>query len=262
MTVPRPRFPRDDELSPGSFLSRLPPHTREALLAVGAKRRFEAGRVLLREGELSDHVELLLRGYVKVTELVGAVDRLMAIRVPGDIVGETAMLTGRLRTATVTACGQVTSTVVSGAQFHHFLRQYPQAAVAMAATMGERLYWANIRRKDFAAYPADVRVARVLIELARICGRKADDGSTVIAVQLSQTELATMVGVAEPTAQKAIRELREANLIRTGYRLMTIVDINALDVVANRYTFGADDPGSAGETHRPNPLGPCRQPGA
>jgi CRP-like cAMP-binding protein len=93
--------------------------------------------------------------------------------------------------------------------------------------MGERLRWANLRRADFAAYPADVRLARVLLEIARTCGQPTDEGVT-IGIHLSQPELATMIGVAEATVQKAIRDLRTRGVISTGYRRVTITDLDAL----------------------------------
>ena len=146
---------------------------------------------------------------------------------PGDIIGETGALGDRPRTATVTACGEVVAAVVNKAQFTAFLRRYPEAAVNMTAVIGERVRLANRRRADFNAYPAEVRLARLLIEIARTCGRRTDEGLD-IGVPLSQPELATMVGAAEATGQKAIRDLKDANLISTGYRRIVILDFDAL----------------------------------
>jgi len=225
------------EWTPGSFLDRLSAPTREALLAIGTRRQFESGHRILREGDRDSHVELLIRGFVKVTTVVEGVESLMAIRMPGDIVGETASLTGRARTATVTACGRVTSSVVKKASFHSFLLRHPDAAVHMAAMVTERLRWANLRRAEFTAYPADARLARLLVDLAETCGRTTADGIT-IAASVSQPELASMVGIADATAQKAIREMRSHGLIRTGYRRITIVDLEALRAVGE----GGDAP--------------------
>jgi CRP-like cAMP-binding protein len=107
------------------------------------------------------------------------------------------------------------------------MRRNPQAALYMAATMGERLHWANLRRADFAAYQAEVRLARLLAEMARTIGHRTDEG-IVIGVGISQTELATMIGIAEATAQKAMRDLRRTGAITTGYRSITVTDIDQL----------------------------------
>lgn len=216
----------------GSFLDSMGPQAQKSLLELGVMRQLETGRVLLREGDLNNHVEILIRGFVKITTVVEGLETLLAIRVPGDIVGETATLTGGPRTATVTTCGPVTSRVISQADFRRFLQRHPEAALNMAATMGERLRWANQRRADFAAYPAEVRLARMLVHLATTCGQRTPDG-VVIGVMLSQPELATMIGIAEATVQKAMRDLRRQGLISTGYRRITVVDLEALRAVGD-----------------------------
>jgi CRP-like cAMP-binding protein len=200
------------------------------------QRHFAAGRILLREGDRSTHVELLSRGFVKITNVVDGVEVLMGIRMPGDFVGELAGLTGKPRIATATACGQVTSSVITRRDFHNFMRQHPDAAMTMAAVMGERLRWANERRTDFAAFPAGTRLARLLVEIALTCGQRMD-GELTIAVPLSQPELATMVGVSDATVQKVLRDLRENGSIRTGYRHITVVVLPAL----RAFGAGVDD---------------------
>jgi hypothetical protein len=52
-----------------------------------------------------------------------------------------------------------------------------------------------------------------------------------IQVELSQSELATMIGTADVTVQKAIRALRRAGLIKVGYRQITVDDIERLGAV-------------------------------
>ena len=216
--------------APGSFLARLPKDQAAELLRLGTRRVFETGRTLLREGDRSTHVEVLLRGFVKITNVVDGTEVLMGIRMPGDLLGELAGLTGNPRIATATACGRVTSIVLTQPEFHRFLRQHPEAPLCMAASMGERLRWANDRRSDFAAFPAEVRLARLLVDIAWTCGRPTDEGLTIV-VALSQPELATMIGVSEATIQKAFKDLRENGILRTGYRRITVTDLPALRAV-------------------------------
>lgn len=218
--------------APRSFLADLKAPTREEMLRLGVRREFQAGRRLLSEGDETDHVELLLRGFVKITSDAEGSETLLAIRVPGDVVGETAVLTGRPRMASVTACGPVTSAVIHSGDFKRFLAAHPDAAVSIAATIGERLRWANKRRTDFAAHPPETRLARVFADLALSCGRATSAG-TVLDVPLTQPELASMVGVAEATVQRALRDLRASGAIATGYRRITIPDIAALHAAAD-----------------------------
>jgi CRP-like cAMP-binding protein len=224
---------------PRPFLDRITPDERADLLALGVTRPRRPGTQLLVEGAQDTQVEILRRGYAKVTRLTGGVSRLMGIRLPGDIVGELGAVTGADRQATVTACDHVISTVIQQADFLHFIAGHPRVANQVTATVGERLQWANARRSEFAAYPVHVRLARVLGDIALACGEQAEEG-VLIGVRLNQTELAALVGSAEDTVQRALRLLRSRGLIRTGYRRIAVLDVAALLRLA-------DDPDETGE---------------
>jgi CRP/FNR family cyclic AMP-dependent transcriptional regulator len=213
----------DPVWAPGSFLATIGVEERDQFLALGITRPVPPGRQMLVEGRRDTHVEVIRQGHVKVTTSVGGVPRLLAIRLPGDLVGEFAAFTGNGRSATVTTCGEVVSTVIKQAEFVQFVAQHPQVAAQITATVGRRLRWANERRSEFSAFPVHVRLARVLGEIAASCGEAVGDG-LMIGVELSQTELATLVGAREDTVQRALRLLRERGLLRTGYRRIIVLD--------------------------------------
>lgn len=218
--------------APNTFLGSLAPATATELLELSVQRQFAPGRVVLREGGTDTHIELLVSGFVKVTTSVEGFETLLGIRMPGELVGEVGALTGQPRTATVTACGRVLAGVITRPVFEGFLRRHPEAALRVTATVADQLRWANRRRTDFAVYPAHVRLARLLVEIAEVCGRPTADGGVEIGVPLSQPELATMIAIAQATVQKAIQELRGRGLISTGYRRLTILDPAAMRALA------------------------------
>jgi CRP-like cAMP-binding protein len=187
---------------------------------------------MLREGDRDTHLELLVSGFVKVTTSVDGFETLLGIRAPGELVGEVGALTGAPRNATVTACGRVTAGVLTRAEFEAFLRRHPSAAVRVTASLAGQLRWANRRRTDFAVYPAHVRLARLLVEIAEMCGRPVPGGGIELGVPLSQPELATMIAIAQATVQKAIQELRRRGLLGTGYRRLTILDPDGMRTLA------------------------------
>jgi CRP-like cAMP-binding protein len=186
----------------------------------------------MSEGESSTHVVLLVDACVKVT---GASDdgsvALLAIRVGGDLVGEMSSLDNQPRSATVTTAGPAVVRVIKQADFHAFLQDYPDAAIAVSRSMGAKLRWATRRRVDFSGREVKVRLARVLVELAQSYGRGTSQG-IVIGIGLTQPELAALVGSAEPTIHKSLAEFRRMRLIETGYRRTKVVDLVALRIVA------------------------------
>jgi hypothetical protein len=86
-------------------------------------------------------------------------------------------------------------------------------------------------RVEFAGFDAPTRFARVIRELAVAYGERSGNRVT-IRWPVTQSELASLASVAEPTAQKALRRLREAGVISTGYRSLIIEDFHELNRTA------------------------------
>lgn len=213
-------------------MARLSNVDREALLELGILRQHAPGARLLTEGDHSTHLFLLVDGCVKVT--AGNEDghvALLAIRVAGDLVGELSCLDGRPRAATVTAAGHLVTCTISQAEFHDFLRNHPIAALAVSGSIGYKLRSATRRWVDFNGRDARIRLARVLIELARAYGRQVAEG-VEIGISLTQPELAALIGAGEPTVHKALADLRRRGVMGTGYRKMVIKDPGALEAIS------------------------------
>lgn len=212
----------------GSLLAGLPEQSRRNLLGLGVLLEYSAaGRVLIREGDPTTQVSLLLSGAVKVTGATPDGEALLAIRVGGDVVGELAALDGRPRLASVTTAGRVTVRAFSQAEFTQLLSRDPAVAAAVARSVGAKLRTATSRRIDNAGCDSLTRVARILLDLADRYGVQTASGKT-IGCQLTQPELASLAAVAGPTAQRAIRTLKEEGLISTGYREIIVQDVAGL----------------------------------
>ncbi len=188
--------------------------------------------MLLRESDRTDFLLVLLAGVVKATGRThDHRDALLAVRMGGDLVGEFAALDGRPRSATVTSCGQVTARVVGRAEFLDCLRREPRIAQAVNESIVTKLRVANDRRIDFAGCDTATRLARVIHQIAVTYGEPAGAGA-VIHWPITQPELATLSGAAEPTVHKALRRLREAGAVTTGYRTVRVENMALLEGLA------------------------------
>ncbi|MER7667911.1 Crp/Fnr family transcriptional regulator [Kitasatospora sp. NPDC096128] len=204
------------------FLARLDHADRTALLALGHRLDYPARSTALREGEPSDHVLLVLHGWLKVTALAeNGYEALLALRGPGDIVGESAALSGRPRAATVTALEQVSATAVDRAAFTAYLRSTPAASMQLLALSTDRLRAADHHRLKSASLSVSERLADLLLELARTHGRRTAEG-IVVSVPLSQQELAGSVGASREAVARLLKSLRDRGIVVTSRRSLVI----------------------------------------
>lgn len=231
---------------PETFMARLPVQTAEDLMLIAEQRDVPAGkRILAQGGTTSDVFLLAARGRsaacVKITAgLANGAETLLGVRVTGDIVGEIAAIRGSSRSATVIACTSLRVYKIPGLRFRAFLDTHPVAWQALTCVLADRLDAANRRRLDFGAFPVEIRLARVLTELANRHGRDTDDGmGRDLGVKLTQAELGRVIGAGPDSASNAVRRLKNTGLVRPTYRGIVITDIGKLESMA---AAGEPDP--------------------
>jgi CRP/FNR family cyclic AMP-dependent transcriptional regulator len=206
----------------GAFLAYLADADREYLLARGTRRRFRANDVVLLEGDPSDHVHVLVSGWVRVSSVVeDGREVFFGLRGPGEVLGDVAALTGRPRTASVRAIEPCTVFQLTGAEFIDVLHARPEIAIATIKAVAARLRNADSAHIDSAAFDVNRRVAVQLVRLAEEHGRTVPEG-VVIEAALSQADIAAQVGAARRTVARALRVLRESGIVETGRRRILI----------------------------------------
>src|SRR5579859_4741123 len=152
---------------PASLLGSLAESARRHLLTPGVTRQYRAGTVIIREGDASTHVIVLLDGVVKATGVtLEGKEALLAIRVGGDLVGEFAAFDEGPRSSTVTTCGVVVGRIIRQTEFLAALGGDAALDRAVNRSIVSKLRAANQRRVEFLSYDAPTRVARVLREIA------------------------------------------------------------------------------------------------
>ncbi|MET8244660.1 Crp/Fnr family transcriptional regulator [Streptomyces sp. NPDC005202] len=214
------------------FLARLESEDRSALLALGRTLDFTPRTVLLRQHEPSSHVLFLVHGWTKVTaSAANGYEALLALRGPGDIVGESAALTGRPRSATVTALEPVRAVAVERERFKDLLDHSPAVSFALLGLTADRTRAADRRRLEFASMSVRERFAVLLLDLARTHGHRTPEGIK-LAVPLSKQELAGSVGASREMVQRLLKELRDKDAVATGRRTMLIMRPDILRRIA------------------------------
>ena len=215
-----------------TFLGGLPPNARERCLQLGRRGTYPRSSVLMRQGELSSQVLVILDGLVKLSSITeDGTQVLLSIRHAGDLIGELEVTGQGPRTVTVTSVGPVDARIIARQEFVWFLEREPAAAMVLIRTVTHNLREATSRRVEFVSNPADVRIARLLCELATYYGERQPEGIRV-PVPLSQAELSSMAGVSKATMEKTLQLLRRGEIIGTRYRSIVIYDMQALRAMA------------------------------
>jgi CRP-like cAMP-binding protein len=108
-----------------NFWRALSPTEQVAFARAGREQTFSAGTVLMREGQPSDSVVVILDGWTKICIDDNGQERVIAERGPGQLVGESGAEPGGMRRATVVALETVQALVMPTNDFEAFVREYP-----------------------------------------------------------------------------------------------------------------------------------------
>ena len=213
-------------------LSVLDGSDRAALLEIASSRTYDAGQVVVRQGEWVRNVHVLLDGRVTVVRTTPqGREVLLALRGPGDTLGELSALDPAPRAATVTTLEGVSSLVVPDGQFAAFLAERPVAMQAMLQLLARRLRESDRRLVDMRAQEALTRLARHLLELGARYGVASARGLE-LDVPLSQQQIADWIGVSREAVSAGLRQLREQGAVDTGRMRITLLDVDRLRSVA------------------------------
>jgi CRP-like cAMP-binding protein len=196
--------------------------------ATAVARRFPAGRTLFHTGDPSDWVALLVEGRIKIVDhTADAREVLLAVRGPGQLLGELSAIDGEPRSASAVAIDDVLVQLVDRKGFLAYLDSHPSAAVGLLQMLVARLRDADRKRLEYSSHDVQGRLARRLLELAEEYGVPGSDGIR-ISLPLSQDELASYTASSREAVAKALRGLRERKIVSTDRRAITIIDLEAL----------------------------------
>lgn len=213
---------------PGNFWELLDEKRRDAVRSRATSRRYTPGTVIIREGDWTRWVLVLISGRVKVvTSAPGGHHAVLAMRGPGDVIGEMAAVDATPRSATVIAVDHVTALWLRDDDFVRLLRDHPPIAAALLKSTTARLRWANNRRSEFVDRPAAGRVAVLLVDLAERFGVPTPDG-VLIGLRIGQDDIAGLVSASREAVARALRRLRADGVISTGRQRIVIHRLDAL----------------------------------
>ncbi|MGW8888880.1 Crp/Fnr family transcriptional regulator [Streptomyces sp. NPDC055749] len=224
MTVPVPRRPGS-----APFWSLLDEPARAELSRLGHLRGFAPRTHLLQQNEISDHLLVVRRGCVKVSaHSAEGYLAVLALRNPGDLLGEQAGLDGGPRSATLTALTPVDALVVPALAFDTAARTLPVITAARQQVLSARLREADRHRAAAGSDAVQARLAALLLELGGVYGRRTAAGSVQIALPLSQDDLAGLVLSSRRTVSRVFEQWRGSGWVTTGRNRLVIDDPDAL----------------------------------
>lgn len=187
------------------------------LLALARRMRrvsFPAGRLIFSRGDPGGDLYLVAQGRVRLSICTSDGRELsFAQAEPGAVFGEISALDGAARSSNATAVDAVSLYALSRSDLADQTRDSPEIAQAAIAFVCARLRTTNQTLESIALHSIEVRLARFILFALDRAGPRADPGG-LLRLNMSQGDLALLIGASRPKVNAALAQFEEAGAIR------------------------------------------------
>ncbi len=218
----------DDVVRQAPLFAALDDEASTALRSTMATVELGRGEILFHEGDPGDRVYVIVDGKVKLGRASGdGRENLLAILGPGEMFGELSLFDPGPRNATATAVADTTLIGLGSEDLGSWLDGRPDVSRQLLRALARRLRRTNEALADLVFSDVPGRVAKALLDLSERFGRPTEDGLRV-AHDLTQEELAQLVGASRETVNKALADFAARGWLRLEARAVVLLDIERL----------------------------------
>ena len=199
----------------------------EAVAALSAQLKpvdFPKGHTIFVEGEPGDRLFVIVSGKVKIVRSAAdGRENLLTVMGPSDMFGELAIFDPGPRTSSVTTITQVRAVSMDREALRSWIAGRPEIAEQLLRVLARRLRRTNDNLGDLIFTDVPGRVAKQLLQLVQRFG--AQEGNALrVTHDLTQEEIAQLVGASRETVNKALADFSQRGWIRVEGKSVMILE--------------------------------------
>ena len=207
----------------------LPEDLRAEFVLASRPRTLGAGAIIYAQGDVATEMYRIIEGTVRLSVLrEDGRELTYSIFGPPACFGFSSLIDRKGLPHTATAQGPVKLGVLSLAAFSDLRMRHRRFDEALLQSLCGHMRMLSIYMGDASLDELPHRVARRLADLA---GGSA--GRPAPVVEMSQSELATMLGASRQSVNKQLRQFEDEGLIRLNYGTVVVLDRAGLEALAS-----------------------------
>jgi len=219
----------DDVVLSAPLFAGIDPDASRDLLCSMTPVDLPRGQALFHEGDPGDRLYIIRSGKVKLGHRSpDGRENLLSVLGPGEMFGELSLFDPGPRTATATAVADARLFELTHPELVKWVDRYPSVVTQLLAALARRLRRTNETLGDLVFSDVPGRVAKALLDLSSRFGEPTEDGLRV-AHDLTQEELAQLVGASRETVNKALADFTSRGWVRREGRAVVLLDMARLE---------------------------------
>ncbi|GAA0241173.1 Crp/Fnr family transcriptional regulator [Cryptosporangium japonicum] len=222
----------DAALARCGLFQNVDPQAAEALASNLKYLDYFKRDVVFAEGDPGDSLYVVLEGKVKLNRRApDGRESLLAVLGPSDLLGELAVFDPGPRTASAVVVADARVAQMRRDQLRPWIAAHPEIGPQLLRVLARRLRRTGDQQADLIFTDVPGRLAKALVELAQRFGlpeRPGTGGAVRLNHDLTQDELAQLVGSSRETVNKALSGFATRGWIRLEGRAIVLLDRDRL----------------------------------
>jgi CRP/FNR family cyclic AMP-dependent transcriptional regulator len=215
-------------LAKSGILQGVEPAVAAALTRQLRLVEFGRGETIYRQGEPGDRLYIVITGKVKIgRRSPEGREQLLSIMGPTDMFGALSMFDPGPRTASATALTEVCTASMDRDALRDWITGRPQIAEQLLRVLARRLRRTDDHIGDLIFTDVPGRVAKQLLQLSQRFSSQEGDHLR-LTHDLTQGELAQLVGASRETVNKALSDFAQRGWITLEGKSLKIHDVSRL----------------------------------
>ena len=217
-----------DILSRAGIFQGVDPVAVQNLIEQMETVRFPRGTTIFDEGEPGDRLYIITSGKIKLARHApDGRENLLTVMGPSDMFGELSIFDPGPRTSSAVCVTEVTAATMNSEMLKQWVGNHPAIAQQLLRVLARRLRRTNANLADLIFTDVPGRVAKTLLQLANRFGSQ-EGGALRVNHDLTQEEIAQLVGASRETVNKALATFAHRGWIRLEGKSVLIVDTEHL----------------------------------
>ncbi|MCT2339259.1 CRP-like cAMP-activated global transcriptional regulator GlxR [Corynebacterium sp. p3-SID1056] len=189
---------------------------------------FARGTTIFDEGEPGDRLYIIVQGKVKLARHApDGRENLLSVMGPSDMFGELSIFDPGPRTSSAVCVTDVTAATMDSEMLKDWIAQHPEISQQLLRVLARRLRRTNASLADLIFTDVPGRVAKTLLQLANRFGVQ-EGGALRVNHDLTQEEIAQLVGASRETVNKALATFAHREWIKLEGKSVLIVNTEHL----------------------------------
>lgn len=210
------------ELAGVNWLHQLSPQLRQEILDCGRPRKFDSGAVVYCAADRPDSLFVIKSGsaYWTIARKSGQ-SLLLRIAREGDLFGEIVTTDSQPSPVFITARTDLQTIAIPQSDLQRFASTHPEVCAAIARGLARRLRGTLKIVEELALLPLPERARARLGRLALEADREAA-GLGPVRLDITQTELSSMLGASRPATNKVLSALEQEEEITVHFKSLDV----------------------------------------